>query len=121
MRLSTAAMEKRDGEPKTSSANRRGPLKIHTVVRCPYQGDIEEEKYKGWVMTNENEKGEVDVLHFNDGVTKQPDWSRNVPVSMLEEVHGALGVVWPQHAQLYGVLGGAPHTRRHAARTPSSR
>ena len=90
MRLSTAAMEKRDGEPKTSSANRRGPLKIHTVVRCPYQGDIEEEKYKGWVMTNENEKGEVDVLHFNDGVTKQPDWSRNVPVSMLEEVYGAL-------------------------------
>ena len=52
--------------------------------------DIEEEKYKGWVMTSENAKGEVDVLHFDDGVTKQPDWSRNVPISMLEEVYGAL-------------------------------
>ena len=77
-------------------------LKPHTIVKCAYQGDTEEDYYPGWCMTEPNEEGCVDVLHFNDKVSRQPDWSRNVPIGLVTITEGSV-MGPPTEEQLKGI------------------
>ena len=79
----------------------RSSLTKYTIVKCAYQGDEDEDYFPGWCMTEPNEEGCVDVLHFNDKASRQPDWSRNVPIALVTIVEGAtMGP--PTEAQLQG-------------------
>ena len=79
----------------------RSSLTKYTIVKCAYLGDEDEDYYAGWIMTEPNEEGCVDVLHFNDKESRQPDWSRNVPIALVTTVEGAtMGP--PTEAQIQG-------------------
>ena len=80
----------------------RSSLMKYTIVKCAYLGDEDEDYYAGWIMTEPNEEGCVDVLHFNDKQSRQPDWSRNVPIGLVTIVEGAT-MAPPTEAQLQGI------------------
>ena len=80
----------------------RSSLTKYTIVKCAYQGDEDEGYYPGWCMTELNEAGCVDVLHFNDKQSRQPDWSRNVPIALVTITEGAT-MEPPTEDQLQGI------------------
>ena len=95
-------MGRKDLPVQLGRRDARSSLTKYTIVKCAYQGDEDEDYFPGWIMTEPNEAGCVNVLHFNDKQSRQPDWSCNVPIALVTTVEGAtMGP--PTEAQLQGI------------------